>query len=416
MPSVSYVYDGTLLQQEQSYMAWQAITDPTSDQYRLREEAGMNFDADGFGMIDGRYVVACSEKFGNVGDYVDWTLENGVTVHSVIGDTKNPNDPEYVPDGHLDRVGDSGPWTHLSVIEWIMDGTYWYQGSGRSVVAYRPQFASRAVSTVSVGNFWGNRPGGYAESAGSTAYGNITVVNADKWYRGSKHRVTYIATSQPDGYLYFNDDVFYRCRTDGTGVQLRYIDQTDRWVDTSVLQGVMVSSASAQGMLNAGGMVAPTGSVEAAVQWAIDIANNPNFGYSWVDRDGQLDSFGRGSYDCSSLIYHAFQGFGVLAQSGGVAGTTDTMQADFTACGFQFLPGYGNDESQLQRGDILVVTSGEDKHTVLYIGNHQFVSASSPETGDVYVNDKGDQTGQEIWVQPYYSWPWEFVLRYGGTN
>ena len=83
---------------------------------------------------------------------------------------------------------------------------------------------------------------------------------------------------------------------------------------------------------------------------------------------------------------------------------------------FQFLPGYGNDESQLQRGDILVVTSGEDKHTVLYIGNHQFVSASSPETGDVYVNDKGDQTGQEIWVQPYYSWQWEVVLRYGGTN
>lgn len=57
-----------------TYMAWQAITSPSSNQYRLREAAGMNFDDEGFGRIDGRYVIACTTTFGQVGEYVDFKL------------------------------------------------------------------------------------------------------------------------------------------------------------------------------------------------------------------------------------------------------------------------------------------------------------------------------------------------------
>ena len=38
----------------------------------MKEAAGMNFDSEGFGKIDGRYVVATTTTFGKVGDYVDF--------------------------------------------------------------------------------------------------------------------------------------------------------------------------------------------------------------------------------------------------------------------------------------------------------------------------------------------------------
>ena len=46
-------------------------------QYKLKEAAGMNFDSEGFGKIDGRYVIACTTTFGNVGDYIDFVQEDG---------------------------------------------------------------------------------------------------------------------------------------------------------------------------------------------------------------------------------------------------------------------------------------------------------------------------------------------------
>ena len=34
-----------------TYMDWQAITDPSSNQWKLKQQAGMNFDEEGFGRI-----------------------------------------------------------------------------------------------------------------------------------------------------------------------------------------------------------------------------------------------------------------------------------------------------------------------------------------------------------------------------
>ena len=47
-----------------TYMGWQCITATSSMQYKLREQAGMNFDSEGFGRINGRYVIACTTTFG----------------------------------------------------------------------------------------------------------------------------------------------------------------------------------------------------------------------------------------------------------------------------------------------------------------------------------------------------------------
>ena len=69
-----------------TYMGWQMITDTSSNQYKLREAAGMNFDEEGFAKIGDRYVVATTTTFGNVGDYIDVKLEDGTVIKCVIGD------------------------------------------------------------------------------------------------------------------------------------------------------------------------------------------------------------------------------------------------------------------------------------------------------------------------------------------
>ena len=112
-----------------TYENWMKITDPTSNQYKLREQAftkGVaSYDSGGYARINGRYVVAVTEKFGKVGDYIDIQTANGKTINAVIGDIKRVTDAranewghehgqvvvEYVTnwdDHHENRTGDGG--------------------------------------------------------------------------------------------------------------------------------------------------------------------------------------------------------------------------------------------------------------------------------------------------------------------
>ena len=155
---------------------------------------------------------------------------------------------------------------------------------------------------------------------------------------------------------------------------------------------------------SAGGGSASNADVEKAVQWAIDVANNPEHGYDWGSRNGP-------DYDCSSLVYHAFKQAGFNVMGGNTAGTTCTMRGDFTKAGFTWHPGMGNSVDGLQRGDILL---DESSHVEIYIGNNQNVGAHISETGKPYCGQKGDQTGHEIDVGKWYAHPWDGTLRYGG--
>ncbi|MBD5585089.1 MAG: peptidoglycan DD-metalloendopeptidase family protein, partial [Clostridia bacterium] len=91
------------------YMHWQKIT-AASLQKDLKDATGMKFDSNGYGIIDGRYVVAMTSTYGQVGDYVD-VYRDGSTLKAIIGDIKNPNDPGCNKWGH-----DNGN----SVIEFIV--------------------------------------------------------------------------------------------------------------------------------------------------------------------------------------------------------------------------------------------------------------------------------------------------------
>ena len=86
-----------------AYMNWNTITNTNSAQYRLREEyrkTGRNlFDDKGLADILGRKVIACTSKFGSIGDEIEVTFKNKVpywsekgTLFAIIGDFKNQND------------------------------------------------------------------------------------------------------------------------------------------------------------------------------------------------------------------------------------------------------------------------------------------------------------------------------------
>lgn len=100
-----------------TYMGWQKITNSTSTQYHLREVAGMNFDSEGFGIINGRYVIACTSTFGNVGDYVDFYQSDGNVLPCIIGDVKNQDDAGCTQWGHLEGK---------CVVEFVVNKDTWY--------------------------------------------------------------------------------------------------------------------------------------------------------------------------------------------------------------------------------------------------------------------------------------------------
>lgn len=136
-----------------TYMGWQLITSTTSMQYRLREDAGMNFDSEGFGIIGDRYVIACTTTYGNVGDRVDFYLENGTMQKCIIGDIKNPSDPGCNQWGHLEGA---------CIIEYVVDYDTWYPSHSNPGTAYcHPEWHQNVVKAVNRGSFWsqgGSKP------------------------------------------------------------------------------------------------------------------------------------------------------------------------------------------------------------------------------------------------------------------
>lgn len=148
---------------------------------------------------------------------------------------------------------------------------------------------------------------------------------------------------------------------------------------------------------------------ERAAQIAVTIANDDKHGYSQANRNGTL---GSGDFDCSSLVIYcydlAFREAGVSptpSQCG--ASYTGNMLAAFTRCGFKsFRDDHG---AGLRVGDVLL---NEQKHTAIVCSLNPVKVVNAG--GDRGYPQSGDQTGTEIRVQNYWSFPWDWVLRYEG--
>ncbi len=130
-----------------TYMGWQMITSPTSLQYKLRQDAGMNFDAEGFGKIGDRYVIACTTTFGGIGDYVDFYKENGQVLKCIIGDIKNQSDAGCNKWGHQNGT---------CIIEFVVDKKTWYpRHANPGTTTCHPEWRSNINMAVNRGNYWG---------------------------------------------------------------------------------------------------------------------------------------------------------------------------------------------------------------------------------------------------------------------
>ena len=145
---------------------------------------------------------------------------------------------------------------------------------------------------------------------------------------------------------------------------------------------------------------------ERAAQIAVQIANDDRHGYSQANRYGTLEG---GDFDCSSLVIYCYHrafleaGISPTPQNAG-ASYTGNMLAAFTRCGFKsFRDDHG---SGLQVGDVLL---NEARHTAIVCSLNPVKVVNA--RGDID-GVAGDSTGTEIRIQPYWSYPWDWVLRY----
>lgn len=147
--------------------------------------------------------------------------------------------------------------------------------------------------------------------------------------------------------------------------------------------------------------------IEAAVKWAIAIANDNSHGYDQGNRWGP-------DYDCSSLLITAWQQAGIKVKDAG-ASYTGNMYAAFLKCGFEDVTSLVSLTSGegIKHGDVLLKPGS---HTAMSIGNGQIVQASHNENGGITGGQSGDQTGKEIWCTSYYNFPWSCVLRLPGGS
>ena len=163
------------------------------------------------------------------------------------------------------------------------------------------------------------------------------------------------------------------------------------------------------------GGTAPSGSVEAYVQWMENVANDPSVGYSQVNRCMNPD------VDCSSFVYYALLNNGWTDQQmtggSGYPWTTWTMEERLSSgCGFTRYD-FDGDASKLRRGDIFVLDGygrdgGYHEHTEVYWGDGKTIGAHSDENGGVTGSQSGDQ-GNEVGIVDM-SPSWTQFWRYEG--
>ena len=131
-------------------------------------------------------------------------------------------------------------------------------------------------------------------------------------------------------------------------------------------------------------------------------------GYDWGRRWNVWDG---GDTDCSALTITCLQEAGFDT---GSAATTHNLSANLTARGWVRLP---PDISTARPGDILL---SDANHVAVVLWGDGWGAtigqASIGETGGVYGNQPGDQTGWETNEAAIYDYPWDCILRWPGGD
>lgn len=180
----------------------------------------------------------------------------------------------------------------------------------------------------------------------------IKLVNVTKYGLDG----VYIGNEGNDGWIYFNDDRFYRFNPD-TGV-LQHANLHLFWQTTNI-----VSSGVAR---NATSMFGTSSVIEKAIRWMYTRIGLTEKYYSQSTRN--LGVYDANTYDCSSFVLTSLKYAGLNT---GSASTTRNMKAQLTQHGFKWIEGSSFPADVLQVGDILLK---EATHTQMYVGNNIDIS------------------------------------------
>ena len=104
-----------------SFMRWEKVVAQGSPQLELKKRYE-HYNSLGIGDIDGRNVIACTKKFGRVGDaliieFSEPISPNNYQLNAIIGDIKDENDKNCDEWGHI--YG-----SQHSIIEFVVDTSF----------------------------------------------------------------------------------------------------------------------------------------------------------------------------------------------------------------------------------------------------------------------------------------------------
>ena len=149
-----------------TYMNWSAITNTSSTQYQLINEAEANndrhYDNEGYGMVGERFALAMTSTFGAIGDYVDVYMENGRVIHGILADEKHQGAPVSWDQNPANK------WGHNNgerIVEWV---TNWRNHDN-------PPSDGCVLKVINLGNYFE-----YPEYANASSYTSSSETSESK--------------------------------------------------------------------------------------------------------------------------------------------------------------------------------------------------------------------------------------------
>lgn len=94
--------------------------------------------SDGIAVMGGRYLCACTEKYGTVGDKITFYLSDGTAIPCIMLDTKNSGDPDCNEWGH-----DYG----ATVLELEVDRDYYNSYGNPASGTWMPNWSGKRVAS-----------------------------------------------------------------------------------------------------------------------------------------------------------------------------------------------------------------------------------------------------------------------------